>query len=227
MELWHGSEVIVEKPLLDKCRRFNDYGRGFYCTPYEEMAMEWACRTEKGGIANCYELAMEGLSILNLESAEYSILNWLAVLASNREFNVSTPLARQGLSYLLDNWLVDLKPYDVVCGYRADDSYFSFARQFVNGALSLQQLQQAMHLGNLGVQYALISERAFAAVRFVEWKHAPGSEYYAKRFKRERAARERYLDIANGFDAEGIYIQDLIAGRVEHDDPRVGGLWTK
>ena len=30
MELWHGSEVVVEHPSLDKCRQFNDYGRGFY-----------------------------------------------------------------------------------------------------------------------------------------------------------------------------------------------------
>lgn len=41
MELWHGSEVVVEHPSLDKCRQFNDYGCGFYCTPHEEMAMEW------------------------------------------------------------------------------------------------------------------------------------------------------------------------------------------
>ena len=52
MELWHGSEVVVEHPSLDKCRQFNDYGRGFYCTPHEEMAMEWACRTESDGVAN-------------------------------------------------------------------------------------------------------------------------------------------------------------------------------
>lgn len=50
MELWHGSEVVVERPSLDKCRQFNDYGRGFYCTPHEEMAMEWACRTESDAL---------------------------------------------------------------------------------------------------------------------------------------------------------------------------------
>ena len=101
MELWHGSEVVVEHPSLDKCRQFNDYGRGFYCTPHEEMAMEWACRTESDGIANRYELDMDGLSVLDLESGEFSILNWLAILADNREFNVSTPLAREGLRYLI------------------------------------------------------------------------------------------------------------------------------
>lgn len=99
MELWHGSEVVVEHPSLDKCRQFNDYGRGFYCTPHEEMAMEWACRTEADGIANRYELNADGLSVLDLESGDYSILNWLAILADNREFNVSTPLAREGLHY--------------------------------------------------------------------------------------------------------------------------------
>ena len=79
MELWHGSEVVVEHPSLDKCRQFNDYGRGFYCTPHEEMAMEWACRTESDGVANRYELELDGLSVLDLESGEFSILNWLAI----------------------------------------------------------------------------------------------------------------------------------------------------
>ena len=63
MELWHGSEVVVERPLLDKCRQFNDYGRGFYCTPHEEMAMEWACRTESDGVANRYELDLDGFGV--------------------------------------------------------------------------------------------------------------------------------------------------------------------
>lgn len=121
MELWHGSEVVVEHPSLDKCRQFNDYGRGFYCTPHEEMAMEWAYRTEADGIANRYELNADGLSVLDLESGDYSILNWLAILADNREFNVSTPLAREGLRYLLDNYLIDISSYDIIRGYRADD----------------------------------------------------------------------------------------------------------
>lgn len=74
MELWHGSEVVVEHPSLDKCRQFNDYGRGFYCTPHEEMAMEWACRTESDGIANRYELDMDGLAVLDLESGGFQFL---------------------------------------------------------------------------------------------------------------------------------------------------------
>lgn len=227
MELWHGSEVVVEHPSLDKCRQFNDYGRGFYCTPHEEMAMEWACRIESDGIANRYELDLDGLAILDLESGEFSILNWLAILANNREFNVSTPAACEGLRYLLDNCLIDTSPYDVIRGYRADDSYFSFARQFVNGMISLRQLQRIMLLGDLGIQYALMSERAFSAIRFRDWKQASGAEFYPKRFEREQNARRKYLDTVNGFDTEGVDIRDLMAGRVDLNDPRVNGLWAE
>lgn len=227
MELWHGSEVVVEHPSLDKCRQFNDYGRGFYCTPHEEMAMEWACRIESDGIANRYELDLDGLAILDLESGEFSILNWLAILANNREFNVSTSAAREGLRYLLDNCLIDTSPYDVIRGYRADDSYFSFARQFVNGMISLRQLQRIMLLGDLGIQYALMSERAFSAIRFRDWKQASGAEFYPKRFEREQNARRKYLDTVNGFDTEGVDIRDLMAGRVDLNDPRVNGLWAE
>ena len=42
-------------------------------------------------------------------------------------------------------------------GYRADDSYFSFASDFINGAISYRQLCNAMCLGKLGQQFVLKS----------------------------------------------------------------------
>lgn len=38
--------------------------------------------------------------------------------------------------------------------------------------ISLRQLQLIMRLGDLGIQYALMSERAFSAIRFRDWKQA-------------------------------------------------------
>lgn len=32
--------------------------------------------------------------------------------------------------YLLDNFKVNYKDFDVIVGYRADDSYFAFAQDF-------------------------------------------------------------------------------------------------
>ena len=93
--------------------------------------------------------------------------------------------------------------------------------------ISLRQLQRIMRLGDLGIQYALMSERAFLAIHFCEWKQASGSEFYPRRFEREQNARRKYLDTVNGFDSEGIDIRDLMSGRVDLDDPRVNGLWPE
>lgn len=54
-----------------------------------------------------------------------------------------------------DNFLIDITGYDVIIGYRADDSYFSFARAFINNEISLTQLSYAMKLGKLGEQIVL------------------------------------------------------------------------
>ena len=52
-------------------------------------------------------------------------------------------------------FLLDISEYDVIIGYRADDSYFSFAQDFVAGVISLQKLSEAMQLGKLGEQIVL------------------------------------------------------------------------
>ena len=80
MIVFHGSDHIVEHPVLNGGKRSNDYGSGFYTTESLELAKEWACAKNTDGFANRYELKLEGLSILNLNSPDYNILNWLACL---------------------------------------------------------------------------------------------------------------------------------------------------
>lgn len=127
MELWHGSEVVVEHPSLDKCRRF----------------LFLVCKT----VCQRHDLAQ------------------------------------------------------------------AIAAHYV--------------FGDLGIQYALMSERAFSAIKFRDWKQASGAEFYPKRFEREQNARRKYLDTVNGFDSDGVDIRDLMAGRVDLNDPRVNGLWAE
>ena len=159
--LFHGSEFVIETPVYGKGAKTNDYGRGFYCTQNIELAKEWACAKNKDGYVNQYEIDISGLSILNLNDSQYSVLNWLAVLADNRTYWQNSSIAEEAKRYLKENFLVDIKEYDVIRGYRADDSYFSFAQDFVMGAISLQKLSEAMRLGKLGEQVVLKSQRAF------------------------------------------------------------------
>ena len=180
IDIYHGSVNIVNQPVFGEGKPYNDYGLGFYCTEHLELAKEWACASGVDGYASHYKLDMTGLSVLRLNDPEYNILNWLTILLENRKFNVAEGMPQRARAYLLENFKVDYKDYDVIIGYRADDSYFSYAGDFVNGTLSLNDLDEAMRLGKLGEQVVLKSRKAFDAISFVEAIKAPKEEYYAR-----------------------------------------------
>lgn len=190
--IYHGSEKIIQVPQYGVGNTRNDYGRGFYCTEDIELAKEWACGNENNGYVNIYKLDMNGLKILNLNSEEYGVLHWLAILADNRTYWKKGSIAEENKKYLKENYLIDLSAYDVVIGYRADDSYFSYANNFVGNTISLTQLEKAMKLGNLGEQVVLKSKKAFSQIKFIDFEEARADIYFHKKILREKEARENY-----------------------------------
>ena len=97
--LYHGSPNIIEKPIYGYGKTYNDYGLGFYCTDSLDMAKEWGAGKDRDGYANCYRLDCDGLRILHLNDPQFCILNWLAVLLQNREFDVPSGLALEAKEY--------------------------------------------------------------------------------------------------------------------------------
>lgn len=101
--------------------------------------------------------------------------------------------------------------YDVIVGYRADDSYFSFAQDFLNGAISYRQLKESMTLGDLGMQVVLKSQRAFEQITFIDYTIAKNSEWYAKKQLRDTKARRRYFDMdRNRWQKGDIYMPQIL-----------------
>lgn len=222
MKLYHGSENIIEKPVYVKGARYNDYGKGFYCTENIELAKEWACAKQKNGYANIYDLDLSELNVLNLNSASYNILNWLAILADNRTYWQNGSIAEPAKNYIKENFLPDISAYDVIIGYRADDSYFSFAQDFVSGVISLQKLAQAMRLGKLGEQIVLKSQKAFAQIQFAGYENADAEEYYIKKNEREREARRQYRrNKKEQADVNELFILDIMREEIKNGDARL------
>ena len=222
MRLYHGSENIIEKPVYGKGARYNDYGKGFYCTENIELAKEWACAKQKNGYANIYDLDLSELNVLNLNSGSYNILNWLAILADNRTYWQNGSIAEPAKNYIKENFLPDISAYDVIIGYRADDSYFSFAQDFVSGVISLQKLAQAMRLGKLGEQIVLKSPKAFAQIQFAGYENADAEEYYIKKNEREREARRQYRrNKKEKADVNELFILDIMREEIKNGDARL------
>lgn len=220
--IYHGSNTIVEKPLFGKGKIHNDYGRGFYCTEILNMAKEWGVSKENDGFANIYQIETKGLKIFDLNSPEYTILHWLTVLLENCVFDITNVLAQEAKEYLLKNFSLPYKEYDIITGYRADDSYFSFAQDFINGAISVRQLGNALKLGNLGTQYVLKSQKAFESILFKGYEIAESKKWYAKKELRDKTARREYFDVKKNKRQKGdLYIIQILDEEIKADDQRI------
>ena len=220
MIIYHGSKDIIEKPEFGKGNKKNDYGLGFYCTENVELAKEWACsNNETNGYANQYEIDLSSYKVLDLREEKYSILNWMALLLKFRTFDVNTPISVQAKEYILENFYVDVEEYDVIIGYRADDSYFSFAKDFINNTISVEQLAEAMRLGELGIQIVLKSKKAFNTLKYISYELAECKEYYVKRVSRDKKARETYLSgHRQNLVSDGLFVMDIIRKGLKNGD---------
>ena len=211
IDLYHGSDMIIKRPEPEKGKRHNDYGQGFYCTRHIKLAKEWAVDSNRDGYVNHYSFDMSGLKVLDLGSEEFNILNWITILLEHRITRMNGPIAEQGLAYLTSHYHVDLSDADVVIGYRADDSYFSFARAFISNTISVEQLEQAMYLGELGNQYFLRSPKAFSHLFFIDAETVDHSTYYPLKQGRDELARNNYNELTSSIDySKGTYLIDLI-----------------
>jgi len=130
-------------------------------------------------------------------------------------------MENRGKEYLIQNFLPKYEDYDAIIGYRADDSYFSFARSFVGNGISLKQLGYAMRLGKLGEQFVLKSQKAFDTIQFLGYTKSDNKIYYTKRKARNEEARNAFQRELDKEDMNGIFMRDIIREKMKSDDERL------
>lgn len=214
MKVFHGSDHVVKVPVYLGGKPDNDYGNGFYTTEYEDRARSWAAlngTTEKS-IVNAYELDMAGLKVLDLNDC--GILAWISEVVSNRGMNQEAA----GIvgERLVESYKVNTEPFDIIKGYRADDSYTQVIEAFLMNQLNICEVERLFYKGSLGNQIFLKSERAFDNIQWVEsyevtlHEKDKQSDLYARR-EVNRFLSERMKSILlNGYQVSGITAQYAI-----------------
>ncbi len=89
MVVYHGSTIVVDKPIAAAGRERLDFGKGFYITDIKEQAEAWAKRMQrirqKPGIVNVYELDIDivrsDFRYLRFDNYDNE---WLQFIISNR-----------------------------------------------------------------------------------------------------------------------------------------------
>lgn len=124
MILYHGSNMIVERPRLIRQNRYLDFGYGFYTTTNRDQAVNFAQKvTERRGSGeatlNCYSLddsvAFEECRLLRFDGPDEA---WLDFVAANR----------QGI--------YQGEQYDLIYGAVANDNVYRTITLYMTGVLN-------------------------------------------------------------------------------------------
>lgn len=221
--IYHGSQEIVKEPKFGVGKTYNDFGQGFYCTEGIELAREWACPIQNDGYTNKYCLNLDGLTVLDLTKDEFDTFYWLAILLRNRKFDIIYPICYEAREYILSNYSLDTSDIDVMIGYRADDSHFSFVNDFISNSSSLSDLNTAIKLDESCKQVVLLSERSFSQIKFLGYETVDYREYYRERVERDIKLRTGYVRRLEKFcqTKDEVFILDFVRGEVKGNDTRL------
>lgn len=131
-----------------------------------------------------------------LKFVECDSLCWVAEILSHRIFKLGqsydeASILKQRLGRFISRYKVDTSMADVIVGYRADDSYFKYASDFLKGLLFRETLDKVLYYGDLGLQVFIKSPKAFSALTKVSVEKVP-TQYCVFYKKRDDAARDSY-----------------------------------
>ncbi len=208
MELCHGSDKIIVTPKYNYGNHSNDYGCGFYMSNQKDVAKLWASKNIDGGYVMSYEVNIKNLNVLFLDDQnEDNILKWISILVKHHFSRYEIERYKNTIEALNNKYPLDIENYDMIVGYLADDSYFQYSRDFIANDLSLEMLSKAMHLGRLGKQYVLISEKSFKNIVLKNYEKISYSNEYDY-FRKE--ANRQYHIIKNEDSINNTYIRDIL-----------------
>ena len=152
MILYHGTNCVVDKIDLNKCRPYKDFGRGFYLTTIKEQAEKMAQRVSKiyGGkpVVNVFRYDSVVDKEINVKIFDAPTEEWARFVINNRNGEKSAG------DNNLDN------KYDIVIGPVANDDLALLFRQFSNGMIEIDTLIREMKYKKLTDQYSFHTEKA-------------------------------------------------------------------
>lgn len=124
MQMYYGSNVIVNQLKIITDGFYKDFGYGFYCTNFEKQAKRWALTKKNKHVVNVYSYT-ENKNLNCLIFKEMSD-KWLDFVVSSR----------QG----------ERHDYDIVEGPMADDTIWNYVDDFARGMISRTAFWELVNL---------------------------------------------------------------------------------
>ena len=144
MELFHGSNVIVQKPKVLTNGHYKDFGYGFYCTNLEKQAIKWALTKRKSHVVNVYEYK---------KNVDLKICSFPEMTEEWLDFVVN---CRKGIEH----------EYDIVEGPMADDTIWDYIEDFTRGNISREAFWALVKFKYPTHQIVFCTEKALSTLDY-------------------------------------------------------------
>lgn len=142
--VYHGSNLIVEKPRVMINGHYKDFGYGFYCTKLEKQAKRWALTKRGDSVVSCYLYTPDaGLKYCVFEQMTEEWLQFVVDCRSGMEHS-----------------------YDIVEGPMADDQIWDYVEDFMDGNISKEAFWELVKFKYPTHQIVFCTEAALQTLRF-------------------------------------------------------------
>lgn len=145
MQIYYGSNVIVNQPKIITDGFYKDFGYGFYCTNFEKQAKRWALTKKNKHVVNVYSYT------------ENKNLNCLIFKEMSDEWLDFVVSSRQGIRH----------DYDIVEGPMADDTIWNYVDDFARGMISRTAFWELVKFKYPTHQIVFCTEAALKCLEYV------------------------------------------------------------
>ena len=161
MQVFHGSDVRIEKIDLAKSEYFKDFGRGFYVTSIHEHAYQRAMdivkrhKSEKPIITEFNYIETYPVTVgLKIKKFETISREWVEFILLNRNRQISHPA----------------HTFDIIEGPIANDKMFLQIKLYEQGKISIDKLVEKLTFRELTHQICFYTISSLYSLEFIEDK---------------------------------------------------------
>ena len=148
--MFHGSNVVVDKPDVEHSFRSLDFGKGFYVTTVREQAVRWACRKSSilegtKPILNIYDMDDVPAALL-IKTFPDDLVEWIDFVCKCRDDSL------------------EFARYDIIMGRVANDKIFRVVDMYHSGIWDISRALREIKAYPNYDQIAFVTQKAIDAV---------------------------------------------------------------
>lgn len=202
--LFHGAKTQIEGNLdIEKSRKNNDFGKGFYCGE---------------------SLEQSAMFVSNYPESSLYIMNFLKdglkekVFGVNREWMLMIAYFRGRLGEFENSKVVSklaesIKGIDYIIAPIADNRIFEIIDSFIDGEITDVQCQHCLSATNLGNQYVFLTQKALNQVEILAHCFLAQEEkdyYLQSRREAVEMNRDKVKIARKQYRGKGQYIEEIL-----------------